>query len=171
MLHKVGLLPANNTQQIPFAWAMYVRKDAAGWRNSADFKKTFSIDVKIEFVGVWFVQSINARSEYDLTSWSRDTVASVGLFPQELRSSRIMQQSRTSAMPCHWMSTVQNLYQRSTPLKTIAQRRVVTRLSVKSPSEQENRVVSPIPMKKSVTDQAIYPVKQAIESPHDRRNP
>ena len=84
MLHKVGLLPANNTQQIPFAWAMYVRKDAAGWRNSADFKKTFSIDVKIEFVGVWFVQSINARSEYDLTSWSRDTVASVGLIPQEL---------------------------------------------------------------------------------------
>ena len=53
MIQKVGLLPSYNTQQIPFAWAMYNREDEDGWRSSEGFKKTFSIDVQIEFVGVW----------------------------------------------------------------------------------------------------------------------
>ncbi|KLO20100.1 hypothetical protein SCHPADRAFT_817269 [Schizopora paradoxa] len=66
MLQKVGLLPASNLQQIPFAWAMYAREDADGLLNSEGFKKTFSIDVDIDFVGVW------------------DTVCSVGLTNKEL---------------------------------------------------------------------------------------
>ncbi|KAF9461016.1 hypothetical protein BDZ94DRAFT_861028 [Collybia nuda] len=66
MLHKVGLLPACNFQQIPFAYKMYTRVDELGWKQSNAFKKAFSIDVSIEFIGVW------------------DTVASVGLIPRYL---------------------------------------------------------------------------------------
>lgn len=53
MLHKVGLLPACNHQQVPFAYQMYSKDDPLGWKMSRDFKKTFSADVDIEFIGVW----------------------------------------------------------------------------------------------------------------------
>ncbi|THU90421.1 hypothetical protein K435DRAFT_841466 [Dendrothele bispora CBS 962.96] len=66
MLHKVGLLPPSNFQQVPFAYKMYTRTDEVGWRQSNLFKKTFSRDVEIEFVGVW------------------DTVDSVGIIPKRL---------------------------------------------------------------------------------------
>ncbi|KAJ3507654.1 hypothetical protein NLJ89_g6184 [Agrocybe chaxingu] len=66
MIHKVGLLPTCNHQQVPFAYKMYTQADEEGWKQSNVFKKTFSIDVDIEFVGVW------------------DTVNSVGLFPRRL---------------------------------------------------------------------------------------
>jgi len=55
MLHKVGLLPAGNFQQVPFAYKMYTRGDNVGWEQSTEFKKAFSVDVEIEFVGVWYV--------------------------------------------------------------------------------------------------------------------
>lgn len=66
MLHKVGLLPASNHQQVPFAYKMYTRADEVGWQQSNAFKRAFSIDVRIHFVGVW------------------DTVNSVGLIPRRL---------------------------------------------------------------------------------------
>ncbi|KAF9525908.1 hypothetical protein CPB83DRAFT_858827 [Crepidotus variabilis] len=66
MLHKIGLLPAGNFQQVPFAYKMYKRSDDIGWEQSNEFKKTFCVDVPIEFVGVW------------------DTVDSVGLIPKRL---------------------------------------------------------------------------------------
>ncbi|EIW87436.1 hypothetical protein CONPUDRAFT_149464 [Coniophora puteana RWD-64-598 SS2] len=66
MIHKVGLLPASNTQQVPFAYNMYCRDDEVGWRQSVQFKKAFSMNVDIEFVGVW------------------DTVSSVGMIPRRL---------------------------------------------------------------------------------------
>ncbi|EJD05526.1 uncharacterized protein FOMMEDRAFT_103603 [Fomitiporia mediterranea MF3/22] len=66
MVHKVGLLPAGNEQQVPFAYKMYQNDTEMGWQQSVAFKKAFSMDVDIEFVGVW------------------DTVASVGLFPTTL---------------------------------------------------------------------------------------
>ncbi|KAF7358959.1 DUF2235 domain-containing protein [Mycena sanguinolenta] len=107
MLHKVGLLPADNHQQVPFAvlgstrqkvtswlsepfgsnlacgasilrnviqpllgaqtryyhasasankpsqYKMYTNDTEVGWAQSNAFKKAFSIDVDIEFVGVW----------------------------------------------------------------------------------------------------------------------
>ena len=53
MLHKVGLLPSHNHQQIPFAYKMYSRTDELGWKQSTAFKKAFSVDVTIEFIGVW----------------------------------------------------------------------------------------------------------------------
>ncbi|KAG6840745.1 hypothetical protein C0991_004654 [Blastosporella zonata] len=66
MLHKVGLLPKCNHQQVPFAYKMYSREDALGWRQSTAFKKAFSIDVDIELLGVW------------------ETVGSVGMIPKRL---------------------------------------------------------------------------------------
>jgi len=66
MIHKVGLLPSCNHQQVPFAYKMYKRTDEIGWQQSNAFKKAFSVDVPIEFLGVW------------------DTVNSVGLIPKRL---------------------------------------------------------------------------------------
>ncbi|PCH40124.1 hypothetical protein WOLCODRAFT_98323 [Wolfiporia cocos MD-104 SS10] len=60
MLHKIGLLPRDNPEQIPFAYKLYKRTDADSVELAAGFKQTFCRDVQIEFVGVW------------------DTVASVG---------------------------------------------------------------------------------------------
>ncbi|KAF5321153.1 hypothetical protein D9619_001336 [Psilocybe cf. subviscida] len=66
MLHKVGLLPAGNFQQVPFAYQMYTQDDCVGWEQSNEFKKAYCIDVPIEFLGVW------------------DTVDSVGIFSKRL---------------------------------------------------------------------------------------
>jgi uncharacterized protein (DUF2235 family) len=55
MLHKVGLLPANNWEQVPFAYRLYKRTTDNAWKASLEFKKTFAADVQIEFVGVWYV--------------------------------------------------------------------------------------------------------------------
>lgn len=66
MIEKVGLLPAGNHQQVPFAYKMYMKDDEDGWKQSCLFKKAFSMDVDIEFVGVW------------------DTVDSVGIFPRHV---------------------------------------------------------------------------------------
>ena len=71
MLHKVGLLPANNHQQIPFAYQMYSRSDAAGWDQSTQFKKAFSIDVRIEFIGVWCVPRLCDRYMHLAVSFPR----------------------------------------------------------------------------------------------------
>lgn len=66
MLHKVGLLPAHNITQVQFAYEMYKDDSTEGWSMSRDFKKTFSMDIKVHFVGVW------------------DCVASVGFIPRKL---------------------------------------------------------------------------------------
>ncbi|KAG8732832.1 hypothetical protein FRC11_010666 [Ceratobasidium sp. 423] len=66
MLHKVGLLPRANFQQVPFAYHMYQRDDEEGWEMSNGFKQAFSVDVEIHFMGLF------------------DTVNSVGLIPHEL---------------------------------------------------------------------------------------
>ncbi|KIO29821.1 hypothetical protein M407DRAFT_226348 [Tulasnella calospora MUT 4182] len=66
MLHKVGLLPKSNEEQIPFAYKKYKDSTPNGKVNAKGFKCTFSRDVEIEFLGVW------------------DTVGSVGLFSRHL---------------------------------------------------------------------------------------
>ena len=55
MVQKVGLLPLFNLEQLPFAYAMYTREDFDGLMLSMQFKRTFSIDVRIMFLGVWYV--------------------------------------------------------------------------------------------------------------------
>ncbi|KAF9076899.1 hypothetical protein BDP27DRAFT_1312788 [Rhodocollybia butyracea] len=66
MVHKVGVLPACNHQQVPFAYKMYSRNDDLGHKQAAAFKAAFSVTANIEIVGVF------------------DTVNSVGLFPNRL---------------------------------------------------------------------------------------
>jgi uncharacterized protein (DUF2235 family) len=66
MLTKVGLLPPGNREQVKFAYKMYAREDEVGWKQSVEFKKTFCVDVEVEFLGVF------------------DTVNSVGLVPHRL---------------------------------------------------------------------------------------
>ena len=66
MLHKVGLLPAHNIAQIPFAYQFYKDDSPQGWSMSHDFKRTFCIDVCVYFIGVF------------------DSVASVGFIPRKL---------------------------------------------------------------------------------------
>ncbi|CAE6420883.1 unnamed protein product [Rhizoctonia solani] len=53
MLHKVGLLPAYNNELVSFAYKMFKRDDEEGWKMSNGFKRAFSVDVKIDFVGVF----------------------------------------------------------------------------------------------------------------------
>ncbi|EJT99623.1 hypothetical protein DACRYDRAFT_82035 [Dacryopinax primogenitus] len=62
MLEKVGLLSRGNEEQIPFAYRMYINAGATGWAQSRGFKRAFSHEVHVDFLGVW------------------DTVASVGIF-------------------------------------------------------------------------------------------
>lgn len=66
MVHKVGLLPPRNVQQIPFAYEFYANDTPEGWKQSEDFKKTFSIDVCVHFLGCF------------------DSVNSVGFIPRQL---------------------------------------------------------------------------------------
>ncbi len=82
MIHKVGLLPPDNRQQVPFAYKMYTRTDEIGWCQSMAFKDAFCIDVPIEFVGVWYVPAFTDCSEMLMNN--RDTVDSVGLVPKRL---------------------------------------------------------------------------------------
>jgi uncharacterized protein (DUF2235 family) len=64
MLHTVGLLYKDNIEQVgisfwrkqiskllqvEFAYGLYVKRDPL----TAKFKKTFSRDVKVDFMGVW----------------------------------------------------------------------------------------------------------------------
>ncbi|KAH9953351.1 hypothetical protein BC827DRAFT_1146310 [Russula dissimulans] len=58
MLHKVGLLSKDNFEQIPFAYRIYKAKDDSS-RDIADrFKKTFAREVIIDFLGVWYVDTV-----------------------------------------------------------------------------------------------------------------
>ena len=58
MLRKVGLLPPGNYQQVPFAYKMYLQVGKHGWKDQVEeFKSSFSMDVPIEFIGVWYVSA------------------------------------------------------------------------------------------------------------------
>ena len=70
MIHKVGLLPPRNVEQIPFAYKFYTNDTPEGWKQSEDFKNTFCIDICVYFLGCF------------------DSVASVGLIPRQLPLSR-----------------------------------------------------------------------------------
>lgn len=82
---QVGLLPPCNHQQVPFAYKMFTRTDQLGWEQSTAFKKAFSVDVDVEFIGVWSVlyhHTLASRSSHLVRF--RDTVTSVGLIPRTL---------------------------------------------------------------------------------------
>ena len=66
---------------------MYITDDKKGWEQSTAFKRAFSINVEIEFVGVWSVFDpslhINILVLICVNNF-RDTVDSVGLIPRRL---------------------------------------------------------------------------------------
>jgi uncharacterized protein (DUF2235 family) len=99
MVQKVGVLPPWNTGMIPFAYQMYASSDPDTLRLAEGFKATFSVDVKIEFVGVW------------------DTVASVGLYPRYLpfvsSNSSIRYFRHAVALDEHRVKFVPNYYRQS----------------------------------------------------------
>ncbi|KAH7912353.1 hypothetical protein BJ138DRAFT_1148508 [Hygrophoropsis aurantiaca] len=68
MLHKVGLLPVSNHQQLPFAYHMYCQDDDMGWNQSRAFKKAFSINVDVEFLGVYSVGMFPRRLPFTRAS-------------------------------------------------------------------------------------------------------
>ena len=82
MLQKIGLIPTCNLEQLPFAYAMYAREDYDGLMLSTLFKRTFSIDVRITFLGVWYV--VRPVNRLRTLSPCRDTVHSVGLVEKHL---------------------------------------------------------------------------------------
>ncbi|KAG7088030.1 hypothetical protein E1B28_012066 [Marasmius oreades] len=53
MLFKIGLLPRDNFEQIPFAYKLYKRTDKEGIELAAGFKDTYCTTVTVEFMGVW----------------------------------------------------------------------------------------------------------------------
>lgn len=55
MLHKVGLLPKSNEEQISFAYKRYKDTSDTGKRRAKGFKAAFSRTVSINFIGVWCV--------------------------------------------------------------------------------------------------------------------
>ncbi|KXN83327.1 hypothetical protein AN958_01563 [Leucoagaricus sp. SymC.cos] len=101
MIHKVGLLPKSNHQQVPFAYKMYSREDETGWRQSAAFKKAFSINVDIELLAVW------------------DTVGSVGVIPRRLPfttfNTHVRHFRQALALDEHRVRFKPNFFNRPTP--------------------------------------------------------
>ena len=63
---------------------MYTREDDLGWQQSNQFKKAFSVDVDIEFVGVWYPSFHSFIFPLLILCVGRDTVASVGIIPKRL---------------------------------------------------------------------------------------
>ena len=121
MLHKVGLLPTCNHQQVPFAYKMYTQADDDGWKMSNAFKRTFSIDVDIEFLGVWYVTLSLVKPIHLLkvpvlgTLWTP-----LACSPDVCRSRPRTRWSRLSDTHSHWMSAVPSLSRAigTAPLKT-----------------------------------------------------
>ena len=75
MLQKVGLLSPPNPEMLPNAYFTYERDDDAGRNFSSKFKQTFSVEVKIKFLGVWYVT--RPLDQLSISSVCRDTVESV----------------------------------------------------------------------------------------------
>ncbi|KIK67875.1 hypothetical protein GYMLUDRAFT_36672 [Collybiopsis luxurians FD-317 M1] len=142
MLYKVGLLPADNFQQVPFAYKMYTRVDELGWEQSTAFKEAFSREVTIDFLGVW------------------DSVESVGLISKRLpftttnnivrtfRHALSLDERRAKFKPYLWSPKdhsrePRNLSRpvRSTSYRNSTQSSALLRHSSKSPSQR----ASPLP--------------------------
>jgi uncharacterized protein (DUF2235 family) len=75
MLQKVGLLPEPKFDQLKSTYATYEDDDKKVPGASAKLKET-SIDVKVGFLGVWYVMQL--LDQLFISSPCRDTVESVG---------------------------------------------------------------------------------------------
>ena len=82
MVQKVGILPPRNIEQLQFAFAVYQMEDDVGLEQSLQFKRSFSVEVRIKFIGVWYVTRSIVQPSISFPF--RDTVESVGLFEKRL---------------------------------------------------------------------------------------
>ncbi|KAF8955953.1 hypothetical protein BDZ97DRAFT_1764234 [Flammula alnicola] len=113
LLYKVGLLPRDNEAQVPFAYRMYKRTDAAGLQLCAGFKQTYCQSVNIEFMGVWFVRGL------------RETVVSVGVItgrtlPFTNSNSSIKTFRHALSLDEHRVRFMPNNYHRPSPNESAA---------------------------------------------------
>ncbi|KAH8104636.1 hypothetical protein BXZ70DRAFT_600191 [Cristinia sonorae] len=102
MLHKIGLLPKDNPEQVPFAYKLYTKTDQESLKIAAGYKQTFCRSVEIEFVGVW------------------DTVASVGVLltrnlPFTTANTTIKTFRHALSLDEHRVKFRPNLYHRPAP--------------------------------------------------------
>ncbi|KAI0670872.1 hypothetical protein C8Q78DRAFT_974023 [Trametes maxima] len=107
MLHKIGLLPRDNPEQIPFAYKLYKKTDKDSLALAAGFKQTFCRTVQIEFVGVW------------------ETVSSVGVLmsrtlPFTAANMTIKKFRHALALDEHRVKFLPNLYHRNTEEQTLS---------------------------------------------------
>jgi len=73
------LLPLSNQEQVPFAYTMYKNSTKKGYLQSEGFKRTFSREVSIEFVGVWVCANCSFLEFLLSKCLFQDTVSSVGI--------------------------------------------------------------------------------------------
>ncbi len=99
----MGLLPACNHEQVPFAYSMYTRNDVLGWAQSTAFKKAFSIDVDIDFIGVWWVRFSHAILFY--LTYRDLSLPVLGIRSPLLVLSRIPSPSRVQTPPSEYSDT------------------------------------------------------------------
>ncbi|KAG8944241.1 hypothetical protein FRC04_002108 [Tulasnella sp. 424] len=99
MLHKVGLLPKSNMEQVEFAYTLYESGKYEDLLRAEKFKLAFSMHVEVEFIGVW------------------DTVSSVGFgapllnfnksetFVRTFRHALALDERRAKFQPNPWQHT------------------------------------------------------------------
>lgn len=63
---------------------MYTREDEIGWQESKQFKNVFSVDVKVDFLGAWYLSEFLPVELLESDELDRDTVCSVGVIPHTL---------------------------------------------------------------------------------------
>lgn len=73
------MISRDNDEQVLFAYKLYQRTDAEGIHLAAGFKEAFARHVDVAFVGVWFVNVHSSVEQQSSSSYSRDTVSSVGI--------------------------------------------------------------------------------------------
>ena len=112
MVLKIGLLPQWNIEQLPFAYTIYKRDDAAGRELSLRFKRTFSIDVRIKFVGVWYVMQLSIKSPSHTHVGTPYNPS--GGFQRTCHSAERTMPLRISVMPWLWTNAGSSLSHPST---------------------------------------------------------
>jgi hypothetical protein len=87
---------------------MFSRDDKIGWKQSTAFKKAFSVDVEIEFVGVWYAHFLSHGMDLALMHGTGIRSALLGwcLVLSHLRP--LIMPSAFSVMPSRLMNIAPN---------------------------------------------------------------
>lgn len=93
---------------------MYTREDEFGWQQSKHFKKAFSVDVRVDFLGAWYLSEFLLALPLENNALRRDSVCSVGVIPHTLpftnsnsairyfRHAMALDESRAAYQVNHW---------------------------------------------------------------------